>query len=267
MKEPTEEAEPIGIAEDRRGAFRCAISQAEESGLLRTRKAKLRVRVVEKSARGFALVTQPKPPIEVGQLLSLVLSAGTYEVRVAHITDQVGESRVGLALVREQVFMPPTGGWFGPARDWIFSNVGKGVQLIALVLICTVVLSCVLVFSSNSWREKLGFTPFKTAHSSPVSSRPAPEPEEKLAHSDLNLEGLKARKFFDALELSPEQQVKVQTVVEETSVALADLFKHKDAGPQDVWSDLGLQLIHRSYEKIQSELTDEQKARWAELSK
>ena len=267
MDESTELADPVDLTQDRRNSFRCALPQTDEAGLLRTRRSDLMVRVVEKSAGGFALEAQAKPPLQIGQCLSLALSTGCYEVRVAHVTELDGESRIGLALVRELSFMPPTGELFSMARHGILSFVGKGMQLVFLVALCTMVFTIGIAIATGSWRDKLGFAHSKVTSASPISSWAPPDREHKLAKTFTNLDGLKARKFFNALKLSTEQQVKVHAVVEETSVALADLYKHKDLGPSDVWSDLGLQLIHRSYEKIQRELTDEQKARWAELSK
>ena len=53
--------------DERRTSFRCPVQGAAEAVILRTRRADLMVRVVEKSAGGFGVVAPPKVPLEVGQ--------------------------------------------------------------------------------------------------------------------------------------------------------------------------------------------------------
>lgn len=253
--------------DDRRTSFRCSVHKSEEAAILRTRKTDLMVRVAEKSAGGFGVFAQSNPPIKVGQILSLAMTSGCSEVEVVHVTELDGESRIGLKHVCDLAFLPSNGRLAGLARRGIFSLAGRGLRTALIIALCGAFFTFGVFLPGNWWRDMLGRSKKSSSSLSPFANLPATQREQLLAKSFVNLDGIKARGFFDALKLSTEQQVKVHAIVEDTTSALSELYQQKDVGPPDVWSDLGLQLIHRSYEKIQRELTDEQRARWNELSK
>lgn len=247
--------------DERRSSFRCPVQGAEEAAILRTRKLDLMVRVVEKSAGGFGAFVPLTASLEVGQVVALAMSSGCCEVEIVHKTEIEGESRLGLKHLRTLECLPPKG-FVGRAKQSVNSAAGGNLRWGLMLALCVAFFVFGVTLPSNWWREKLGFRQAGLARAGQTENG-----EQLSSRSLVNLDGIKARGFYDALELTADQEQKVHKIIEDTTTALVELSKQKGIGPHDVWSDLGLQLLHRSFEKIQAELTEEQRARWMEMAK
>lgn len=247
------------IVDDRRRSFRCAVHEADEAGMLRTRFSDVLVRIVEKSAGGFGVVAPLAPPIKSGTLLTLATPNGCHEVRVAHIVQLGNERRIGLERMRELSFRS--------GKHGLPSRFGWPL-ILGLCAVCFACGTIIPAFWNESYGTRLASPNLDSeAIESQYASWTAPEREKRLAEGFIKLDGFKDQTLVEALHLSPQQQTKINSIVADASSRLAVIYAQKDSGPAGIWSDVGLQLVHRSYDKIEHELTAEQKARWADLVK
>ena len=142
LAEQSVKLESTSLDEERRGSFRCDVQAAEEVAILRTRRSDLKVRLTERSAGGFGLWAPANPPIKIGEILALATINGCCEVRVAHITELEGQSRVGLKHVRDLAFMP--------------SLAGGNLRLALMIALCVAFFTLGAILPGNWWREMLG---------------------------------------------------------------------------------------------------------------
>jgi len=77
------------VEADKRKAFRCQIADMPQEAALNLGRTKVPAQLINESAGGFAVRVEQDPGVEVDQVVRLRTGGGCFEVRVAHITEEL----------------------------------------------------------------------------------------------------------------------------------------------------------------------------------
>ena len=251
--------------QDRRSSFRCNVTQDDETAILRTDRNDLVVRVSERSAGGFGVVTEQPVKFKKGAILSLATSGGCCEVQVMHVEPQKGGvTRIGLKNLRELKFL--RGGPLLNVRR-IFTTGAGLLRLAMMIVLCAGFFVWGATLPTDEWVQSASGRWFSSSEVNGRNVNPQ-QSEKDLAMHFLRLDGLTKQKFVAALDLTPAQQTSIRGILGDTTTALNVLFENRERSTKpDEWSDLGMQTIYASWRQIEQVLTDEQRAEWEELLK
>jgi hypothetical protein len=88
--------------------------------------------------------------------------------------------------------------------------------------------------------------------------------ERQPADSLLRFDDFASGEFARLLQLNPDQHDRIGRIVDETISMMSLLHANRGAQTDEAWAEMGMQTLHASWKQIQSELTPEQRARWAQ---
>ncbi len=71
--------------QDQRKSFRCPVGDGAQDAEIQAGSLRMRVRLFNESAGGFAVVSEHPFPVKCGDILQICTSAGCYEARVVHM--------------------------------------------------------------------------------------------------------------------------------------------------------------------------------------
>jgi hypothetical protein len=249
---------------ERRTSFRCPITQEDEAAILRTDRNDLVVRVCERSAGGFGVMTEQPVKFKKGAILSLATSAGCCEVEVMHVgPEEDGVTRIGLKNLRELKFLRG-----GPLLSLYtlrrLVTTGSGAfRLVTMLVLCAGFFVWGATLPVDDWFRSASGRLFPSQRGDAGNPQQA---EQELAIQYLRLDGLTRQRFVAALDLTPNQQTTIRGILEETTTALGMLYERQaDAKNPEEWSGLGMQTVYASWRQIEQVLTDEQRAKWDEM--
>lgn len=189
-------------AGDRRNAFRCNVQSAREEALLVVGRKQVPARLTDESAGGFAVVTEGRLDVQVGDVVRLRTDSGWFEVRVANLraepaapteaTDEteVTESSLCLGLERQRELdqwdAPPVRRrWFD--RLWVRSFPGLGTGSLLGGIVFAVVIAGGLVTGAMvlSRSDRLFTMPtIRGKHANTNNDAVSPRPKESARRGE-----------------------------------------------------------------------------------
>lgn len=240
-----------GEQQDRRGSFRMRL-QCCDVAVLRLKKGERAVQVVEKSAGGFGLLVESGTAVKEGDIAVLTTSSGRFQVEVRHVTDNEDGSdlRVGLKILGEDGEVRPTSnGWSVRYQSKQHADHGQGRW--SLPILCAVLLISALT-SIMYLRDRgpdWGF----------LEDRDIPRPARQLGKL------IGSKEFTAALNLTPQQEVKVNSIVRNAVEQLNLATQATGDRSTEVRAAMALQVLLGSWEEVLAILDEDQVARWNDL--
>ncbi len=240
---------------ERRESFRCQVPASEVLATLGFGKHQTKSCIVDQSAGGYTIVCKEKPGAKVGQSVTLTTSAGCCDAKIAHITRQEDEFRIGLKRLGES--RPATGQWLAELMDT--TNL---MRLSVIFVLCSSFFAWGALLSGGSgW---FGGTP-ADAHETQDGKAESSHSEQELALKMIEMGPLDASTMTNDLGLSGEQRQQVYGIVRQATAALSALYEDRDKISPDDWSEYGLQIMKTAADEIHSVMTDEQHVQWLEV--
>lgn len=235
------------MANERRESYRFPARSTDGVAILRNQGVDLMVALAEESSGGFGVVTAKPVPLKVGEELGLATEDGNYIVRVCHVTETDGQTRIGLKRVRDVDFLPTGRVGLKNLRHCLLSPAMAAARLLVAAA-CLAAFVAGFLLAPNDWLK--GAT-------APAAARMEMPP---LAHDFERL--LVSERFATSLALTDEQRRRIDDVVGRTTTRMSTLFI---TTPPESRNETAIQIIRASWEQVQDVLTDEQKHMWDAL--
>lgn len=283
-----EQCEPVG--DEKRSAFRCPVQETVQWSVLRVRKKKLPVQLLDESAGGFALLADRHPGVEAGDVVRLCTESGWHEVRVVHVRkyepavaegEPVGENggpqfRVGLERVRDLAPREAPGGlraWLdrlgiGNSLPWFSSTAMAGIVL-ALSVTAALAAGAVL-FSRMGDSSPTRHNPLSRPGeplSSGVASQSAGE-SSRLAATTGQLPGsspFTLKEMTRELQLSRSQQAEIGRIISLSNEAVRQIPVRWPGQTREQQAEKRRILLDEAHRQALQLLSDEQRDRWEAL--
>lgn len=242
------------MGNDRRRSFRCASPNEREIAMLRFGDAEAVVKVVEESAEGIGILTPKSVMLTPGQEATLICSAGACTAEIVRIVEQGDEFRVGMRRLREI----PLAQVPKKKRASSFNSTHMALAVAVVSL-----LAMAVVLSKNYF-----FVPaFESSHMvGHVSLASFPNSEQQVAVGFTHLDELAEGTITRQLKLTGQQQIQIESTVDDLTRKLALLLAKRDQEKPGFWAEQSLVLLHDSWRQIDAALTPEQRMRWQELA-
>ncbi|QDU96504.1 PilZ domain-containing protein [Lignipirellula cremea] len=248
------------MTENRRTSYRCPVRSNDEVAILRTRRRDLVVRIIDESAGGLSIQVENSKELSEGEILSIAHNSSCFEVRVAYLREQAedGKWRVGLERRGELKYLHSAGVFHGVTfRDFTAS--------FGLLAVTSAILFMIWHMSPPEWKKGL-FGEEDTAIVENSDAENDSEAREKLlAAKYLRLSDARSPRFANMLELTPPQVKEIHTVVEATSRSIAGMYRNRSGDDDDRWIDASLDLINKTWMRIEQVMTPPQHERFAQM--
>lgn len=148
---------------EQRKSFRLPVREELQDAELKAGKVRMRVRLFNESAGGFAVISEQLLPFKQGDLLELRTANGCYEVRVAHMARpalgdptqhggkrpsyQLGLERVGETSEPTQDDVPRAGWWTVLPQHWLNPFRSSGGETVTLLLALALIPTALALFA------------------------------------------------------------------------------------------------------------------------
>lgn len=266
------------MIQDRRTTYRCASPAHQEPAILRLGRKDYPARVVEESAEGMGVFLEGRElPVKPGDKVQLTTASRRVAAQVVHVKtaaahdgpDASRGQRLGLEKLGDLGFATRTGDARLPHQS---AGLGTGAMRFAMAL--AVCLGMFLGGVMFDWSKLKGGASFHSSgtNTAPAASAPRVSQASKrfasrkqqFADSLLRFDDFASSEFTQLLQLNPQQQDRIGRIVDETISVMSLLHANRSAQSDEAWAEMGMQTLHASWKQIQSELTPEQRARWAQ---
>lgn len=154
-----------------RKSFRFPVRDGLQDAELKAGSVRMRVRLANESAGGFAVTSELPFPVQQGDLVELRTANGCYEVRVAHTARpdasdpsqrrgkrpsyQLGLERVGEMSQPTQHDVPRAGWWAVLPQHWLNPFRSNSGELVTLVLAVALIPTALALFAWSYHRPLL----------------------------------------------------------------------------------------------------------------
>lgn len=167
----------MGTSEhEQRKSFRFPVAEAYQDAELKKGSMRMRVRLANESAGGFAVTSEQPFPVKQGDLVELRTANGCYEARVAHLARpdtsdpsprrgkrpsyQLGLERVGEMSQPTRDDVPRAGWWGVLPQHWLNPFRSNGGELVTLVLAVALIPTALALFAWSYQRPLLKWFTF-----------------------------------------------------------------------------------------------------------
>jgi len=252
---------------DRRKTFRCPVTVQQQSAVLIVGTARIKARIIDESASGFALLLDEAPDVESHPVLRLLTPSGVSRVNVIEVQAEDGAYRIGLRRIHDlpegkpEICSLPR---FRRNRDphEIAAPLPKfGLGLAALGSIVLLLVAWKVLFGDGIRSADASSSPPIPFRSTDKTARPAVQPKPVNRRAD----GVPAAAVFtlplvaDQLQLSEAQQARINAITQR-NLSLESAPENDEAA-----QSASRQPLDETLDEALAVLTEEQRQQWAAI--
>ena len=276
-------------------SLRFAVPSSRQTATLKIAGAKLQARLVEMSARDFTvLVGAPLPDVRINDVGELRSAEGRFEVSVTNVaevgpdemTSQRQASMLRLSLYRRRELSAPGNGlgrlkpWRGRRWRKIYLSPAVKRTIGTLVVLTIVLLPILVVVGAASPEQSVlrAMCDWGRHTISPTDNRDG-SPQATVATTDVSQNTAAARavlslpgpepfaspQVVQALELTAEQQSKLNAMIEATVAALRECDKRWQGESRHTNSKKRAIVMDAARQEALKILTEPQREKWLEM--
>jgi len=290
---------------DHRGAFRCPLPQSRQEAVLKVGEDYVMARLVDESAKGFAVTTDRTPGVDVDDVIGLWTTAGRFEVRVASIAQARASrtylpqdpghvelpSRLGLERLRDLGTEEPQPArlawldrlWHTGFSPWSSSSTSSAAMLIMACVVVPVLLIVAMTYFDRplmkrlaQWSKGSDFSLRSQSRvESPESRVESPEPLSTLDSRLSTLystirrlpgpSALVAPEVVRELALTDTQRAEIRRIVDATDEAIGQIDEYWRQDSRQTRSEKRTMLLNEARRRALEVLTPQQHASWNAL--